>query len=84
MTLDLDLLAAAAVERLGDLPGPTDADLWAIEAEGPVIDAEVALVDAECQFAAHATPFTLRRLRRAQAALLRANTLHHRPYQIGA
>jgi hypothetical protein len=33
--------------HLGDLPEPTKAELWAIEAEAEVLMAELTLVDAE-------------------------------------
>lgn len=48
---------------------PTPSELAAIAAEEPVIDAEVAVVDAECALAMSPDEVTIRRHRRAVAAL---------------
>lgn len=55
--------------------GPTVADLEAIEAEWPVIAAEVALVDAECHYLAHPSTTTRAAVRAAEAAAVRAHLL---------
>ena len=47
------------------LDGPTDSELWAIEAEAELLDAEVALVDAEAAWLTERSP-------RAAAAHLQA------------
>jgi hypothetical protein len=44
---------------------PTRADLAAIDAEWPLLEAELAVVDAECQAVAWPGPITRRALRRA-------------------
>jgi hypothetical protein len=57
-----------------DVAGPTDADLAAIETEWPLIEAEMALVDAEIHMlTVHGAPSALdwRRLRRAEQRVLR-------------
>jgi hypothetical protein len=54
--------------------GPTAEDLAAIEAQWPLIEAELAVVDAEVRMASADSPSDLdwRALRRAQARVLRA------------
>jgi hypothetical protein len=57
-----------------DVEGPTASDLVAIETEWPLIEAEMALVDAEIHMlTVHGGPSTLdwRRLRRAEARVMR-------------
>jgi hypothetical protein len=57
-----------------DTEGPTSKDLAAIETEWPLIEAEMALVDAEIRIlTVHGGPSTLdwRRLRRAEARVIR-------------
>ncbi|HET8661182.1 MAG TPA: DUF6284 family protein [Micromonosporaceae bacterium] len=59
-----------------DDAGPTLADLAAVEAEWPLIEAELSLVDAEIAMIYAAdrggpSPLDWRRLRRAQARVLR-------------
>lgn len=51
--------------------GPTAAALAAIEAESPLIAAELAVVDAECRLAVSADPLAVRAHRRAVAHLAR-------------
>ncbi|MEH1125030.1 DUF6284 family protein [Micromonospora sp. CPCC 206061] len=55
---------------------PTGDDLAAIEAEWPLIEAGIDLVDAEARMAAadHPSELDWRALRRAQARVLRAAT----------
>lgn len=53
---------------------PTDDELEQIEAEGDVIAAELAVVDAEIRHLDHPTVESRRHLRRAQHALERALT----------
>ena len=50
---------------------PTLRDLAAIEAEWPVIEAEIAVVDAECRLAASVDAVSVRAHRRAVARLSR-------------
>lgn len=51
--------------------GPSVAELAAIEAEWPVIAAEVALVDAECEQLLRPSGVARARVRRAEAVLAR-------------
>ena len=60
-----------------DMPEPSRADLAAIDAEWPVIAAEIDVVDAEIALINAAdrggpTPLDWRRLRRAEARVTRA------------
>lgn len=57
---------------------PTTAELAAIEAEWPVIEAELSVLDAEIALITTARPSALdwRRLRRAEARLIRAAIDH--------
>ena len=57
---------------------PTAADLAAIEAEWPVIEAELSVLDAEIALITTVRPSALdwRRLRRAEARLVRAALDH--------
>ncbi|NLT57154.1 MAG: hypothetical protein GXX79_21845 [Actinomycetales bacterium] len=57
---------------------PTVADLAAIQAEWPVIEAELAVLDAEIALITTTHPSALdwRRLRRAEARLIRAAIDH--------
>ncbi|HZN20625.1 MAG TPA: DUF6284 family protein [Micromonosporaceae bacterium] len=62
-----------------DDDGPTLADLAAVEAEWPLVEAELSLVDAEIAMIYAAdrggpSPLDWRRLRRAEARVLRATT----------
>ena len=62
-----------------DDDGPTPGDLAAIEAEWPLIEAEIALVDAEIRVLTadpDASPLDWRRLRRAEARVLREAVLY--------
>lgn len=52
---------------------PTADELAAIEAEWPVIAAEVALVDAECQYLRRPSTTTRAAVRAAEAAVVRAH-----------
>jgi hypothetical protein len=57
--------------------GPTSADLAAIEVEWPLIDAELAVVDAEIRALSAAgglSPLDWRRLRRAERRVLAARS----------
>lgn len=61
---------------------PTTEELAAIEAEWPVIAAEVALVDAECQYLRRPSAATRAGVRSAEAAVIRAHiqfVAHTRP-----
>ncbi|GLH97142.1 DUF6284 family protein [Phytohabitans aurantiacus] len=62
----MDRFGAGSAEPTGD-------DLVAIEAEWPVIEAEIDLVDAEARLAAadHPSELDWRALRRAEARVLR-------------
>ena len=66
--------------------GPTVAELEAIEAEWPVIAAEVALVDAECRYLARPSAASRAAVRAAEAAVIRAHLLNasQPPTPIGA
>lgn len=46
------------MRSIEELTGPSDADLWAIEAEADLLAAELALVDAEAAWYAHPGPET--------------------------
>lgn len=64
-----------------DLPEPTTADLAAIEAEEPLIDAELAWLDAELTILntddrGGPTALDWRRLRRAEARVIRETFAH--------
>lgn len=50
---------------------PTTAELAAAECEWPLIEAELAVVDAECRLAVSADPLAVRAHRRAVAHLNR-------------
>ncbi|MEJ3745181.1 DUF6284 family protein [Actinomycetes bacterium KLBMP 9797] len=66
---------------------PTSDDLAAIEAEWPVIAAEIDLVDAEARMAAadHPSELDWRALRRAEARVLKAATeFYARPPRPGS
>lgn len=65
--------------------GPTRAELEAIEAEWPVIAAEVALVDAECRHLVRPSAATRAAVRAAEAAVARAHlSFHTSPISNGA
>ncbi len=49
--------------------GPSANDLIAIEAEWPLLSAELAVVNAECQLLNYPSDFSVRALRRAHRAL---------------
>lgn len=53
-------------------PEPTVEDLQAIEAEWPVLAAELAVVEAQCRFLVSPDVLARRALRRAEVALSRA------------
>jgi len=57
---------------------PSKAELQAIEAEWPLIAAEVALVDAECAYAIRPSATTRAAVRAAEAAVIRAHLAHTR------
>ncbi len=65
---------------------PSKAELEAIEAEWPVIAAEVALVDAECRYLARPSAASRAAVRAAEATVIRAHLLHatQSPAPIGA
>jgi hypothetical protein len=63
---------------------PTVADLRAIEAEWPVLAAEVELVDAECRAATHPGPVSRRAVQRALRRLATANALTQKKGATGA
>ncbi|MDO5698144.1 MAG: DUF6284 family protein [Dermatophilus congolensis] len=60
--------SAHSFPNTGD-DGPTATDLAAIEAEWPIIAAELAVVDAECRLASSPDVFAVRAHRRAVGAL---------------
>ena len=78
------LLMAPMATRPADLAEPTVEDLEAIEAEWPVIAAEVALVSAEIEFLGRPSLEARRHLRRSQHALARAIACHVNHPCIGA
>ena len=57
---------------------PSKAELQAIEAEWPLIAAEVALVDAECAYAIRPSAANRAAVRAAEAAVIRAHLAHTR------
>lgn len=65
--------------------GPTVEDLQAIEAEQPLLDAELAVVDAECRLLTSPGPLSDAAYLRAVQALAVANETHedlnHKPMQ---
>jgi hypothetical protein len=63
---------------------PTIADLRAIEAEWPVLAAEVELVDAECRAASYPGPVSRRAVQRALRRLATANALTQKKGATGA
>lgn len=63
---------------------PTDAELARIEAASAITDAEVALVDAECQVAADPTSLVCRLALAAARHDLAHARAAHQPLQIGA
>lgn len=66
------LLAALATATPVDFDEPTVEDLLAIEAEAPVLAAELAVVDAEIAWLICPSDLNRRHLRRTQSALSRA------------
>lgn len=58
--------------------GPSTAELEAIEAEWPLLAAEVALVDAECAYLIRPSAATRAAVRAAEAAVIRAYLAHTR------
>ena len=66
------LLAAVVAATPDDLAEPTVDELEAIEAEAPVLAAELAVVDAECRWLICPSDLNRRHLRRTQSALSRA------------
>lgn len=50
---------------------PTPAELAEVEAERPLLDAELAVVSAECAYVARPSVSARARVRRAEAALVR-------------
>lgn len=76
------LLAALAAPV--DLAEPTVDELKAIEAEAPVLAAELAVVDAECRWLICPSDLNRRHLRRTQSALSRAIAVHANHPCIGA
>ena len=60
------------------LAEPSKAELLAIEAEWPLIAAEVALVDAECAYAIRPSAANRAAVRAAEAAVIRAHLAHTR------
>lgn len=70
--------AWADTAHVADLDAePDPSELAAIEAEWPVLAAELAVVDAHCRFLASPDVSTRRALRRAEAA--RDRTIAHHP-----
>lgn len=59
---------------------PDEADLAAIEAEWPVLAAELAVVEAQCRFLASPDTSTRRALRRAETARDRTVAAHTHPH----
>lgn len=57
---------------------PSKAELEAIEAEWPLIAAEVALVDAECHYLTRPSAATRAAVRAAEAAVIRVHLAHTR------
>lgn len=62
---------------------PDEADLAAIEAEWPVLAAELAVVEAQCRFLASPDTSTRRALRRAEATRDRTIAAHTDPRTLG-
>ncbi len=78
------LLAAVVAASPDELAEPTADDLRAIEAEAPVLVAELAVVDAECRWLICPSDLNRRHLRRTQSALSRALAVHANHPCIGA
>lgn len=65
---------------LQDLAGPTDAELWIIEADAELTTAELALVDAEIAWLSRPTPKTAADYFQALVDLADLHDLYdHRP-----
>jgi Family of unknown function (DUF6284) len=72
---------------LADLDGPSPEDLAAIQAEGPLIEAGLTLLDAEIHiYNAYPEPTALdwQRMRRAEALVMRELVKVRRPTDLAA
>lgn len=78
------LLLAVMASSTVELAEPTVEDLLAIEAEAPVLAAELAVVDAEIEFLNRPSVDSRRHLRRTQHALARVIAVHVNHPCIGA
>lgn len=73
-----NLLTACELLPLDLLEGPSDDEIWAIEAESELLEAEVALVDAEAAWLAEPSP---RSAAEYVQALLDVVDVHHTSYR---